>query len=220
MIRYLTENWGYKVFALVLSAVFWLLIVDESELATGISVPLEFRNMPRGLELGSGANERIHLEIRGPVSKLRPANLAETVVIIDLGGVNRPGDHTFPIRANDVNLPPGVQLGRAVPARVRLHFERHASKTIPVNVKIGARPPDGYEVEAMHANPPAVIIAGPESRVQMIQAAETDPVDLSEVVDTLETTVQTYVPDAQIRIDSSSRVVVNVKVRLKSGKSN
>lgn len=115
MIRIITENWHYKVFAVALSTVFWFLIVDESELATAISAPVEYKNIPRDLEMTSDIDEKVRLEIRGPSGKLRPDLIDNTVIVIDLGSVQKAGEHTFSIRQSNTNLAPGISLDRAIP---------------------------------------------------------------------------------------------------------
>jgi YbbR domain-containing protein len=215
------ENWRYKVFALVLSTVFWVLIVDESQLATAVSVPVEYKNLPRGLEMVAEVEQtRAQLEVRGPASKLTAANLASTVVVIDLGAVDKPGEHTFPIRTSNTSLPRGVVLERAVPARVRLQFERRDRKSVPVAVRVGTNPPDGYQIVSISAEPQRITIVGPESRVRSVDTAETDPVDLADVTESGEFPVQTYVADGQVRVEGSGRVRVKVQVRQKADPKN
>ncbi|MCC6585267.1 MAG: YbbR-like domain-containing protein [Bryobacterales bacterium] len=221
MIRVLTENWGYKLFALALSSVFWLLIVDESELATAVMASVEYKNLPRSLEMTSEEMaEKVRLELRGPSSKLRPSDLANTVVVIDLGTVSRPGEHTFSIQQGNTNLAPGISLERAVPARVRLQFEKRQTRTVPVTVQIGTNPPQGYEVESITVNPPSLTVVGSETRVRAVDAIQTDPVDLADVHDNVERKVQTYVSDPQVRLEGNGRVTVRVQVRRKAQSNN
>lgn len=220
MIRIITENWHYKLFAVALSTVFWLLIVDESELATTISAPVEYKDIPRDLEMTSDIDERIRLELRGPASKLRPDLLDNTVVVIDLGPVQRAGEQTFSIRQNNTNLSPGVTLERAVPARVRLQFERRLTRTVPVSVRIGSNPGAGYEVASITAEPRQIAITGSESRVRTVDSVQTDPVDLDEVTGEEQFQVESYVSEPQVRIEGSARVKVKVRVRQKGGADN
>jgi YbbR domain-containing protein len=220
MIRRLTENWQYKIFALALATVFWLLIVDESELATTLSAQVEFKNVPRDLVLTSDAPDRVRLEIHGPSSKLKPDALEGIVIVIDLEPVKRPGEYTFSISENNVSLPPGVRLDRALPARIRLGFEPRLTREVPVSVRIGARPADGFEVASVEVYPPRVTVSGAASRVRLLDTVETDPVDLSDVRDYREWKVSAYPPDAQLRLEGSGQVTVRVQVREKAAGPN
>lgn len=220
MIRIVTENWHYKLFAVALATVFWFLIVDESELATTISAPVEYKNIPRDLEMTSDIEERVRLELRGPAGKLRPDLIDNTIVVIDLDEVKRSGEHTFTIRQSNTNLAPGVSLERAIPARIRLQFERRISRTVPVSVRIGTNPRDGYEIASITAEPPQIAITGAESRVRTVDSVETDPVDLADVQDAAQFDVETYASEPQVRIDGSAKVKVKVRVRQKDGAGN
>src|SRR5262245_57932009 len=97
MIGLLTDNWRYKAGSVVLAGLLWLGLVEESELATSVLAPVQYRNVPKDLEMNSDVSDKVHLEIRGPASKLGPAVLADTRVLLDLSSVTRPGERTFPI---------------------------------------------------------------------------------------------------------------------------
>ena len=136
-----TQNLGYKILSLVLAAGFWLVVVDEPEVTAALQAPLQFRNFPRDLELSSGTIDKVHLEVRGPSIKLTSASLGDVAVVVDLSGVRRPGERTFPITLANASLPSGLALDRAVPSLVRLRFDRRASKEVPVKVRLSAPPP-------------------------------------------------------------------------------
>lgn len=206
-----TENLGYKLFSLVVATVFWLNQAGDNGVVTSISVPIQYRNLPKDLEINSDVRDEVHVEVRGPSRKVTPTGLADVLVLLDLQTVNRPGDRTFPVAGN-LTLPTGVELERAVPAQVRLHFERRLTREVPVTVRIGAQPPSGYAVVSQRAEPAAVRIIGPESRVRDIATAETDPIDLSDTVRTEEFPVHAYVTDPQVRVEGTGRVVVRVEV--------
>lgn len=220
MIRIITENWQYKVFAVALSTVFWFLIVDESELATAISAPVEYKNIPRDLEMASDIDERVRLEIRGPSGKLRPDLIDDTVVVVDLDSVRRPGEYTFSILQSNTDLAPGISLDRAIPPHIRLQFERRLTRPVPVSVRVGSNPQPGFEVASIVVDPPELEITGPESRVRAVDSVQTDPVDLAEITGEAEFRVESYTPEPQVRLAGAGRVTVKVKVRQKDGANN
>ena len=213
MISWITDNWGYKLFALVLSAALWTVLVKEQEVADSFAVPVQYRNIPRDLEILSSVSDRVHLEVRGPSGKLTPAQFADTAVMLDLAGVNRPGERTFPIETGTLTLPSGARLQRAAPAQIRLVFEKRLLREVPVKIRIGMPPPGGYEIGSQVAEPEYLRIAGPESRVRNVDALETDSLDLSDTVATEEFRVHAFAGDPQVRIDGDSRVRVRISVR-------
>ncbi len=217
----LTHNLEWKLLSLFLAVGLWFIVVREPELVTAQSVPILYKNLPKNIETGSEAPDRVHVEIRGPAGKLTPASLANTAVLIDLSSVESPGERTFTVAESSLHLPSGVTFMRAVPAQLRLRFEETLSKDVPIQVRIGTPPPEGYRLVQQEINPPRVRIAGPESRVRPIETAQTDPVDLSGVLGRTELRVHAYVTDPQVRFEGSAMVAVKLIVeKTNSGKAN
>jgi hypothetical protein len=209
-------NLQWKILALLLAIVSWSVVVGEPELVTSRSVPIFYKNLPRDLEIGSDVPATVHLEIRGPAGKLTPPSLAETAVFFDLGSVNAPGERTFTVTGESINLPLGVQLWRAVPSQLRLRFQRIETKSVRVEIRAGA-PPSGYAVTSQTTSPRELTILGPEDHVKLVSTAQTDPIDLSSTVGRAEFHVHAYVADPQIRFQGSPIVTVRVDVEKKAG---
>ena len=53
MMHFLTRNLVWKLLSLAAAFFFWLNVASEPDLATIISVPVEYNNFPRGLEISS-----------------------------------------------------------------------------------------------------------------------------------------------------------------------
>jgi len=209
--KLITDNFGYKLFSLLAATLLWFASVDDSGVVTTVSVPIQYRNLPKDLEISSDVTDEVRVEIRGPSRKVSPASLGDVVILLDLTGINRPGERTFSV-AENLDLPSGVALERAVPAQVRLRMERRLRKEVPVLVKFGTPPPPGYVVHFHHVLPATVHVVGPESRVRAVAAVETDPIDLGDTMKMEEFSVPTFVSDPQVRVEGSGRVVVRVEV--------
>ncbi len=208
--RFLKTNVSWKLFSLLLSIVLWFTFVAESETAVSIAVPVEFRNMPRDLEITTEVADRLYLKVRGPSARMRSSDLAQASVVLNLAPVVRPGERTFTLDQSTVHLPAGIVLTRAVPSQIRLRFENRLHRRVPVEPRFEGLPPRGYRVARMETSPPALTIAGPESRVQLVSAVPTDAIDLSGTVSSGEFRVSAYVSDSQVRFEGSPAVVVRV----------
>lgn len=219
-LSWLTANWGWKLLSLGLSILLWDAVVREAQLVSFVTVPVQYRNMPRSLELSSETVDRVQLALRGPSSKLTAGRLSETAVVIDLSGVRQPGERSFAITQSNTTLPSGVFLTRAVPGQLRLVFEKQVSKEVPVEVRFDGPPPAGFRVLRTEVRPGKVRIIGPESRVQAIEAVQTDALDLTERTDKGVYRVNAYLADPQVRFAGSPAVTVAVDMGRLSGEGH
>ncbi len=204
MRQVLFRNFLWKAGSLVAAVILWLFLVAEPELVQSHTSPVFLKNLPRQFEVASDVPDSVHLELQGGAGKLSSSRMNETAVIIDLSDVREPGERTFTIAPGIVNLSPGVRLLRAVPSQLRVRFDRVASKEVAVQVRTTGVAPD--EIVRQEVVPPRLKILGPDKNVQQIEAAQTDPIDLSQVNGQAHYSVHAYVPDPQVRFETSPAV--------------
>lgn len=181
-VRLVTDHFAWKLLSVMLATLLWLAVVDEPNLTTTISVPVEYRNKPADFEIASDTPDRVQLQIRGPRGRVTEAATARTAVILDLaqkGEAARAGEQTYSISDDVIDLPPRVTLERAVPAQLRITLERRLRRDVPVNLRLMGPGPEGWRVKTSVVYPERVSIVGPERRVRQIQTVETDALDLS-----------------------------------------
>ncbi len=216
MMRAVLNNLGWKVFSVLAALALWATFIGSPELVMSVSAPVEFQNMPQGLELSSETPGRVYLDIQGPSTRLRGLDVPRTAVILNLANIQA-GERTFNIESRNVDLPVGLNLLRSVPSQVRLKFERSTGASIPIKARFSHPPPEGYRVASQVIHPPTLRIEGPESRVRQVAYAETDPIDLTNFVGTTRFQVHTYVPDPLVRYVSSTVVQVTVNLEKTQG---
>jgi YbbR domain-containing protein len=216
---FFTRNVGWKLLSLAAAVLLWIAVASEPEVSTFVSVRIEYQNLAPQVEINSDVAESVILEVRGPSGELR--GLPETRrlygVILDMSEVG-PGQHTFTVAGGNVRLPRGVQLVRAVPAQVRLNFERSALRSVPVDVRFAAGLPPGLQVVAAIPKPASLAIAGPASRVARVAGVETDPIDLKPAAGVAEYRVNVYVNDPRVRFQEPAHVTVKVTIGENGGK--
>jgi hypothetical protein len=203
---------GWQLLALAAAFVLWLVFTGSPQVVTSISAPIEYQNMPQDLESTAELPRRVSLEISGPAARLHEADLTNRRVVLNLESVLRPGERTFTIERRNIDLPAGLSLVRAIPAQVRIAFERSVSASVPVRVRIAVPPPEGYRVARQQALPNALRIVGPESRVRQVESVDADPIDLSRTVGKARFQVHAFVADPQVRFVSSPLVEVSVSL--------
>lgn len=209
MRQFFTLNVGWKLLSLVIAVVLWIAVAREPELATSLSVPVELKNIPDDLDIGSNVPDRVHLEVRGPSGRLSRDNLADAALILDLADAHA-GERTYTIHPYNFSLPSGVTFYRAVPSQVTLSFDHVASQSVKIFPRYSKPPQPGYRVRAYVLEPENIRIRGPEERVKRIDRVWTDPVDLSGVVSSTEFHTHVNVGDAQVRLEAPTTITLKV----------
>ena len=220
MRSFFTRNAGWKLLSLAAAVLLWIAVASEPEVSTFVTVHVEYKNLPPGVEINSEIAESVILEVRGPSGELR--GLPETRrlygVILDMSEVG-PGQHTFTIAGANVRVPRGVQLVRSVPAQVRLNLERSDRRSVPVEVRFAAGLPPHLQVVEVTAQPASLAIVGPASRVARVNRVETDPIDLKLAAGVAEYHVNAYVNDPRVRFQDPASVTVKVTISESGGEN-
>ena len=215
--KWIFRDFWWKIFSLIIAFGLWFAMVGDQERAITLTVPVEMKGVPPDLEISSDAPERVTVEVQGPSSKMRDLNDNAVGVILDLSEVVQPGQRTFTVDQSNVFLPVGVRLNRAVPAQIRIRFENRMSKEVAVRVNLASPPPPGYRILSEIVSPQMVRIEGPESHIKGVSEAETDPIDISNVVGVKEYRVNLFVNDPFVRLANVSAVTVRIDVGLDPG---
>jgi YbbR domain-containing protein len=206
------RNAGWQLGSLGLAIILWFAVVGEPELATIHNVPVLYRNLPKGLLIGSTAIDTVRVELRGPASRLNNAALADVAVLLDLSSVDGAGERTFTLSDADIRLPDGVTFLRSIPSQMQLRFARVKSKDVPVALRFGQPLGSGWRIARQEVTPQTLRISGPENRVDAVTSAQTDAIDLSAVQQDSEIRVNTFVADPQVWLESSPLVTVRLTI--------
>jgi YbbR domain-containing protein len=214
LLRVVTNNFGWKLAAIGIAVLIWVVVASEPELASFAAVSLQYKNLPSDLEISSSLIETVYLELRGPSGELRTLNTQRPAVVLDMTGVT-PGERTFALGDREVRVPRGVHLVRAIPSQVRFDFEKRAVREVPVRARFNLDRQPEYEVASYTVSPAQLAVEGPESRVARITTAVSDPIDLAGVIGQTEFRVNAFVEDSYVRFRSSPAVVVSVTMKKK-----
>jgi len=210
MKQFFTRNLGWKLLSLLIAIALWIAVAREPEVATSISVPVDFKNMSANLDIEGTLPEAVRLEVRGPSGNMTRQDLSTVAVVLDLSDAHS-GERTYTIRSRNVNLPSGVMFDRAVPSQLTLHFEILATKEVPVE-PVFIDKPQGYSIALQQFSPSSIQIRGPEGRIRYIHEVKTDPMDLTALPDQVFHT-HLKVGDPQVRIlQAPTDITVRVKL--------
>ncbi|HEX5228282.1 MAG TPA: CdaR family protein [Bryobacteraceae bacterium] len=211
MIHVFTRSLGWKLLSVLIAIMLWVAIAREPEVATSLSVPVDFKNMRDDLDISGPLPDRVRLELRGASGRLTRENLSAVAVVLDLSDAE-PGDRTYTVRSRNLNLPSGVAFYRAVPSQLTLHFDGLVVKDEPVQAIFVNKPAD-YRIASQVSNPSTVRIRGAQDRVNAIGQIKTDPLDLSLVESEKVFHTHLNIGDPQVRlVDPAVDITVEVKM--------
>jgi YbbR domain-containing protein len=205
------RNLTWKFAALACSFLLWLAINGANDLTESVSVPVQYRNIPQNLDIGSDLIEQVHLILRGPSLLLSRASTNPSPVVIDLAEARGPGERTFSITAANVRLPGGVTLEKAQPGQIRLRLESRTHKLVQVHVRVD-HVPEGMQATVDEINPPTLGIVGPENRVRPIVDVEADPVDVRTLDSGGRARTVAYVPDPRVSFTTAPSIAVRISL--------
>lgn len=208
----LTRNFGWKVASLATAFLIWMALTGSQETTMSITAPVQYSGIPKNLEISSGMVEDAHLVLRGPSLKLSRMKNAELPVLLDLSQIHKPGETTFTITKDNLDLPTGVALERAIPSQIRMRLETRIAKAVPVRVRFDNMPA-GMIIDEQSVTPPSLTLIGPESNISRIDYVETDPVDLRLLNAQSEARTTAYGGDPKVIFDGSP--IVTVRITLK-----
>ena len=211
--KYVLRNLHLKAASLALAVLFWAGIARETPVEMLLRAPLEFRNAPQSMELSTEAPATVQVRVRGPASRVRQLTPADLAVSVNLADFNGPGERSFTLSLPNIHAPFGIRVVQVIPAQVAVRLEARAVRDLPIHPRLTGRLASGYVLAGYEAVPATVRVVGPASRVNVLDSATTDPVDITGVIARTQVWTNAFVPDPLVRIvdNPSVRVVVEMK---------
>jgi YbbR domain-containing protein len=207
--RYVFANFGYKIISLVFAIALWWVISHGATAVVGLTVPIEFRHIPANLEISSLNIPEAQVRVRGPERTIHSLRPQDVHVEVDLRDV-KPGERTFDMTDQQVKLPEDLKVMQVVPAQLRLSFDQTATRTVEVRPRVIGTFAPGYQISQVLADPAAITVSGPRMRVDQVEAATTDPVDVSGNMGRNTFVTNAYVADPLVQLVHPTPIHVTV----------
>lgn len=205
------DNLTLKAISLVLAFLLWVQIAGQQRVQRPIAVPLEFINMPEGIEITNEYPKEINIVISKP-SSVR-MDESQLTAVIDMSG-SEPGNSLVTLTERSIrNIPPGVAIEGIERRRIRLDLEQVRSKVVEVVPEIQGQPAEGYQLVEARANPVEIQITGPVSRLEKVATAQTEPIDITGRSAPFSRNVYVDLEDPRLRIEQVSSVDVLVDIQ-------
>ena len=204
-------NLPLKLISLLVAGVLWMAVSGQSTVERNIRVPLEYQNVPPGMEMVGEPPGSVDVRLRGSSGNLARVVQGDVVAALDLTNV-RPGTRILPLQATDVRVPFGVQVVQVTPPTVSLEFEYSGQKVVPVSPVVEGDPAPGFMVGRVTSSPATVEVFGPVGRLENLREATTEPVRVDGARAPVQDRVTIGVEDATVRLREPQTALVSVEV--------
>jgi YbbR domain-containing protein len=207
----LLRNIWLKFLSICIAAMLWLVVAGDRVVERALRVPIEFQNLPQGLEIVGEPPESVDVRLRassGTLGRLVPGDMA---AVIDLRTA-RPGRRLFHLTPGNVKGPYGIEVVQVAPSTLPIGFENSAVRIVQVRPSVEGRPAPGYEVGSVTANPATVEIIGPESSLRGLTEAMTEPILISNATRPIREVVTVGVADPTVRLRTPQTAEVTVQI--------
>jgi YbbR domain-containing protein len=208
------RDWPLKLVSLVLALALWLLLVPAEKMFSekALTIPLETRNVPAGLEIVEPPVAAIDITLRAPNRLLDEIGPSGLVARIDLDRATVL-QQEYPLNTSMIAVPPGAEVVKISPSKVAIRLERTAEAKLELRPLVRGRAAAGYRHVRTDIDPPSVVVRGPESLVGDVKAATTAPVDITGLTASTVFEADIILPRPELRLVSSQprarvRVVV------------
>lgn len=202
---------GLKFLSIALAVLLWLLVADQQMVERAVRAPLEFHNVPEGLELVNDPPDAVEVRLRGPSTQLARLLPGDVVAGLNLQAA-RAGSRLFHLLSDEIRVPYGVQVTQVNPASLSLTFEKMGSRIVPVVPAVEGDPAPGYAAGRVTANPAVVEVVGPISLLQDLKSATTEPVLIAQATRTVQDRVTVGVASDKLRLREARAAIVTVEI--------
>ena len=205
------RNFGLKFLSIGIAVMLWMIVGGEGVVERVLRAPVEYQNLPPGLELVGNLPETVEVRVRGSSGPLSRMVVGDMSIVLDLRTVEA-GRRVFNLLPSQVRAPFGVDPVQVSPASVMVEFEAAGLRSVPVQPEIVGKPASGYEVREVVVEPKTVEIAGPVSALQAVAAVTTEPVSIASASRTVRQVAPIGVPSPNARLKTPQSAIVTVTI--------
>ena len=208
--RLFWENLAFKAAAVVLAIILWIFVTSKGQTEMALSVPIEYANIPSGIEISKHTVTAAQIVVRTHESLSKNIRQENVRVSVDVSRAKK-GEEIFSLKKDDVKVPYGATVTKIEPSTVKVVFEETVSKKVPVKPEVTGSPEQGYAVKRIEVSPEEVDIEGAKSEVRKVGVMRTEPIDISGLAEDLKQEAKLEGKNGNIRTKIDK---VNVRIRI------
>jgi YbbR domain-containing protein len=208
--RWVLHNFWLKILSLVLAAgLWWWISPDEESAEVAVRVPIEFQHVPQHLEISSETIPEAQIRVRGPERLIRELRAGDIHAELELADA-KPGERTFDLTAQQIRHQRDLHIVQVVPGQVHLVFDTRLTRDVEIRPRVTGNFVAGEQIAKVLVEPERITITGPKHHVEVVDAATTDPVDVSGTRTQATFTTNVYVSDPLVQVVQPLTVRVTV----------
>ena len=155
----------------------WWFVAGESKVLVSFTIPLEIRNVPKGLTMTNKPEREVEVRLSGPSSLLSGMRPSEISAGVDVTAAHA-GRQYFTLDDRAVKVPPGIKMQRIFPPSIEVILDRTERRAVPVSARIGGGAAVRRRIVKVEIDPPSLEVeALPEefSRMPVVYTEEVVP---------------------------------------------
>lgn len=183
MKKWITNNLGLKILALLVSVGLWIIAININDPVSENTYTVNVSLQNAGVLSSAGKyfevkdnSDRIKVVVRGTRTALSQFNQADIVATADLSKITE--DNLVPIDLSTTKQSDKIEGIRSESQYVKLDLEDVRRLQMPIEVKVLNDPQDGYILGSTQTSQNVVIISGPESIINQVESAAVE-IDVS-----------------------------------------
>lgn len=178
MLEFITSNWKLKLISLGIAVALWTFVVGQESAEVTVRMPVVITGLPADMVMANQVANEVELRLYGPQSLVRQAANRPAAKQLNLAGMGT-GEHTFQVLPEELNLPPGVEVLRISPARLRVVLDHRFSRKAAVRPVIKGNPEQGFEVAEVSFDPAEVTVSGIKQEITDLDWIWTVPLEVT-----------------------------------------
>lgn len=205
------RNIWLKFLSIGIAALLWLVVAGDRVVERALRVPIEYQNLPQGLEIVGDPPETVDIRLRGASGTIGRMAAGDLAAVLDVRTA-RPGQRLFHLTPANINVPYGVEVVQVSPATLPIAFENSAVRIVKVQPSIEGEPAAGYEVASVVSQPATVEVVGPESSLRGLDEAMTEPISIAHATRQIREVVNIGVADPNVRLRTPQTAEVTIQI--------
>lgn len=208
--RIISKNFTIKLISLILAILLWDNIQTSINRDLALKLPLEFKNLPVNYIVTDAPKTiTVVFSSEGYID----ANLTmSTKAVIDMKHISL-GVNQIYISKSSIKAPAKLKIKKITPRMVKIRIDEKKVKTIPIKPVIVGAAAKGFFLSDYWTVPKTVRISGPAAELTKISYIRTEPVNISQMDETISKIVGLEVedkPHIEIQLNKPVKIVLSV----------